>query len=169
MDRFVRDWIMYAVCLMIVTVWSSGCTAGRNGKLDTSFAHDTDSTAIDYEIPFCPLLPVAPDLRIVYFDYNSSTLRADALEALSENAKTLKQLPGTGVRLEGHCDDRGTQAYNMALGERRALAIREHLMRLGISGDRIHTISYGEEMPADPGHNEAAWAKNRRCVFGKGR
>jgi len=71
--------------------------------------------------------------------------------------------------VEGHCDERGTQEYNMALGERRALAVRDYLINLGVPGQNLLTISYGEERPVDPGHNEAAWAKNRRAEFSQGR
>jgi peptidoglycan-associated lipoprotein len=76
-------------------------------------------------------------------------------------------VPSVIVQVEGHCDERGTQEYNLALGEKRALATREHLIKLGIPADRIITISYGEEMPAIQGGGESAWAQNRRCEFNK--
>ena len=107
------------------------------------------------------------ELRTVYFDYDSYSLRPDALAALSNNAEIIKQSPDMMLEVEGHCDERGTQEYNMALGERRALAVRDHLMKLGVAGDRIITISYGEELPAVTGGGESAWAKNRRCEFNK--
>jgi peptidoglycan-associated lipoprotein len=69
------------------------------------------------------------------------------------------------IQIEGHCDERGSNEYNLALGERRAVSAKLYLIRLGVKGDRLSTISYGEEMPADPGHTEEAWAKNRRCHF----
>lgn len=106
-------------------------------------------------------------VKPIYFDYDSYALRPDALATLKTNAEVLAQAPNVMIQIEGHCDERGTQEYNLALGERRALATRDYLMRLGISGDRMITISYGEEAPVDPGHNEAAWAKNRRCEFNK--
>lgn len=106
-------------------------------------------------------------LRPVYFDFDSYELNYDALATLRENAEKIKQVPGAVIQIEGHCDERGTQEYNLALGERRALAVREYLMNLGVSRDRLITISYGEEDPADPGHTEQAWAKNRRCEFNK--
>jgi peptidoglycan-associated lipoprotein len=106
-------------------------------------------------------------LEVVYFDYNSFALRQDALAALDRNAGKLSQYPNTVIQIEGHCDDRGTQEYNLALGEKRALTTREHLIKLGIPADRIITISYGEEMPAVQGSNEAAWAQNRRCEFNR--
>ena len=82
---------------------------------------------------------------------------------LKENAELLKKYPKVKIQIEGHCDERGTNEYNLALGERRANSTKNYLVSLGISPDRISTISYGEEKPLDPGHNEEAWAKNRRA------
>ncbi|MCP4668085.1 MAG: peptidoglycan-associated lipoprotein Pal [Deltaproteobacteria bacterium] len=101
----------------------------------------------------------------VYFDYNESFLTSMARANVKKKAMFLRSNPAYSVRIEGHCDERGTNAYNLALGDRRANAIRKHLMFLGISEKRIRTVSYGEESPADFGHNEAVWAKNRRCEF----
>jgi peptidoglycan-associated lipoprotein len=111
----------------------------------------------------------SPDrgLEKIYFDYNSFALRSDALAALDRNAAKLRQYPNTVVQIEGHCDERGTQEYNLALGEKRALATREHLIKLGIPADRIITISYGEEMPAVQGSGESVWSQNRRCEFNR--
>lgn len=106
-------------------------------------------------------------LQTVYFDYDSSALRPDAMETLRQNAEKIRQVPGVVIQLAGHCDERGTQEYNLALGERRALAVRNYLIQLGVSGDRLVTISYGKERPAVDGHNEAAWAKNRRVEFNR--
>lgn len=111
----------------------------------------------------------APDtgLQVVYFDYNSYALRDDALQILRANADKIKGEPNTVIQIEGHCDERGTQEYNLALGEKRALATREHLMNLGISGDRMITISYGEEDPKALGHDESSWSQNRRSQFNR--
>ncbi len=106
-------------------------------------------------------------LQTVYFDYDSSALRPDALNALRRNADVIKQTPGYVIQVEGHCDERGTQEYNLALGERRALAVRAHLISLGVSGDRMVTISYGEEAPAVMGTGEAVWSQNRRAEFSR--
>ncbi|MCK5863009.1 MAG: peptidoglycan-associated lipoprotein Pal [Candidatus Hydrogenedentes bacterium] len=108
-------------------------------------------------------------LQTVYFDYDSNTLRADAMTVLRENAEKIKQVPGVVIQLAGHCDERGTQEYNLALGERRALAVRQYLIQMGISGDRLITISYGKEFPSVLGSNESAWAKNRRAEFNRAR
>lgn len=109
----------------------------------------------------------ATGLKAIYFDFDRYTLRPDAIASLKENAEKIKQVPRVIIQIEGHCDERGTQGYNLALGEKRALAAREFLMKLGVSGDRLITISYGEERPADPDHNEGAWAKNRRSEFNR--
>ncbi len=101
----------------------------------------------------------------IYFDLDSYVLRQDARDALDKNARWMLKNTSGVVRLEGHCDERGSDEYNLALGEKRAMAARNYLATLGIPGDRLETISYGKEKPADPGHNEAAWAKNRRVDF----
>ena len=100
----------------------------------------------------------------VYFDFDSAAIRPGEVSKLEAAAAAMKSNPGKLV-VEGHADERGTSEYNRALGERRAQAAREQLIKLGVSADKISTVSYGEERPADPGHDEAAWSKNRRCEF----
>jgi peptidoglycan-associated lipoprotein len=101
----------------------------------------------------------------VYFDFDRSELKPEARETLRRKAEVLRQYPDFRLRIEGHCDERGTVEYNLALGERRAEAARQYLVDLGIDPDRLTTVSYGEERPAIPGSNEAAWAQNRRDEF----
>jgi len=101
----------------------------------------------------------------VYFDYDKSTIKAGEVAKVERVASGIKGLAGKALRIEGHCDERGTEEYNRSLGERRALAVRESLMRAGVDPNLIDTISLGEDRPADPGHNEAAWSKNRRGEF----
>ena len=103
----------------------------------------------------------------VFFDTDSSTVREDGRQTLNRQAEWLKKYGNYQITIEGHCDERGTQEYNLALGEKRALAVRDYFIKLGVGGDRHVTISYGEERPANPGHDEAAWSKNRRCEFNK--
>jgi peptidoglycan-associated lipoprotein len=97
----------------------------------------------------------------VYFDYDQYMLRADALPVLSAQATWLVRYPSVQVRIEGNTDERGTEEYNLALGGRRANAIRDFLVAHGVSPARISTVSFGKEKPIDPGDNEQAWAKNR--------
>lgn len=104
-------------------------------------------------------------LKPAFFDYDSSELTAEAQRALNDNAGLLKQYSSWTVTIEGHCDERGTAEYNLALGERRAVAARTYLMSLGVPADRLRTVSYGKEFPFDPGHEETAYAKNRRAHF----
>jgi len=104
-------------------------------------------------------------LKPVFFEYDASELTQDAQQTLNQDATALKEHPSWVITIEGHCDERGTAEYNLALGERRAVAARTYLVSLGIAADRLHTVSYGKEFPFDPGHNEAAWAKNRRAHF----
>lgn len=101
----------------------------------------------------------------IYFDLDSYVLRQDARDALNKNAQWLLKQTTAKVRLEGNCDERGSDEYNLALGEKRAKAAKSYLVTLGVPAERLDTISYGKEKPVDPGHNEAAWAKNRRVDF----
>ncbi len=99
----------------------------------------------------------------VYFDYDESTLSDDTRDKLARNADLLKSNPQFSMTLEGHADERGTNEYNLALGERRAAAVRDYLGSLGISGDRMRTISYGEERPVCTQNEESCWSQNRRA------
>ncbi len=105
------------------------------------------------------------DAENIYFDFDKSDLKAPAQAILKKKAAFLRDNPSFKVFIAGNCDERGTEAYNLALGERRAHSAKQFLMALGISGDRISTVSYGEERPADPRHTPAAWALNRRDTF----
>jgi peptidoglycan-associated lipoprotein len=102
-------------------------------------------------------------LKDVFFDFDKYDVRPQDIDILKQNAALLAKYPRVKIQIEGHCDERGTAQYNLALGERRANSTKQYLVSLGISVDRISTISYGEEKPLDPGHNEEAWAKNRRA------
>jgi len=101
-------------------------------------------------------------LKDIHFDFDEYDIRPGDAGILKENAALLMKYPKVKVQIEGHCDERGTIEYNLALGERRANNAKQYLISLGISPDRISTISYGKERPLDPGHNEETWAKNRR-------
>lgn len=100
----------------------------------------------------------------VFFDFDKSVIKPEGQQTLQRQAQWLQKYPNVTVTIEGHCDDRGTREYNLALGERRATAVRNALVALGVQANRIKTISYGKERPAVLGDNEAAWAQNRRGV-----
>ena len=102
-------------------------------------------------------------LKDIHFAFDKYDIPPEEAAILKENAAYLKKVPNIKIQLEGHCDERGTIEYNLALGERRANKTKDYLISLGISAARISTISYGKEKPLDPGHNEEAWAKNRRA------
>lgn len=104
-------------------------------------------------------------LKMIHFDFDKYDIRPGDAEILKDNAAVLKKFSTVKIQIEGHCDERGTVEYNLALGERRASSAKKYLISLGVPEGRISTISYGEERPFDTGHNEEAWAKNRRGHF----
>jgi peptidoglycan-associated lipoprotein len=104
-------------------------------------------------------------LKPAFFGLDSAELDAEGQSIVQANAELLKKYQSWAITIEGHCDERGTAEYNLALGERRAVAVKNYLVSLGISPDRVRTVSYGKEFPFDPGHTEAAWSKNRRGHF----
>jgi len=104
-------------------------------------------------------------LQDIHFAFDDYSLTDQAKVILEKNATWMKNNPNAKVQIEGHCDERGTNEYNLALGERRANSAKKYLIKLGVQEDRLPTVSYGEERPLDPGHNEGAWAKNRRDHF----
>jgi peptidoglycan-associated lipoprotein len=138
---------------------SSPSTSG--GKWDEASSADQPLTQRPYSGEWSPDL----NLSAVYFDYNSSTLADEAVSILQRNAAYAKENPRLRILIEGHCDERGTEEYNQALGEKRALATREYLISQGIAVDRIDILSYGELRPAVEGSGESAWSRNRRCEF----
>lgn len=104
-------------------------------------------------------------LKPALFAYDSDELDEVARQVISKNAEVLKKYPTWIITIEGHCDERGTAEYNLALGDRRALAAKNYLVSLGVPADRVRTVSYGSEFPFDPGHDEKAWVQNRRAHF----
>jgi peptidoglycan-associated lipoprotein len=103
--------------------------------------------------------------EMIFFDFDKSDIRPDARATLEAKAEVLRAHPEIRIRIEGHCDERGSDEYNLALGMRRALAARDYLVRLGLDPSRFEVVSFGEERPLDPRSNEEAWAKNRRAEF----
>ncbi|SNB47197.1 peptidoglycan-associated lipoprotein Pal [Geobacter sp. DSM 9736] len=104
-------------------------------------------------------------LERVFFDFDSYILSQTARDILTKNAQWLQNNTNAKIQIEGHCDERGSDEYNLALGEKRAQSAQKYMVTLGVSADRLSIISYGKEKPLDPGHDEAAWAKNRRAEF----
>ncbi|MBN1893120.1 peptidoglycan-associated lipoprotein Pal [bacterium] len=109
--------------------------------------------------------PVKLSLETVYFGYDRFDLTDESRLILAEHAKKLKENPGVKILIEGHCDERGTIEYNLALGDKRASAVEDYLVNYGVDPGRISTISYGKERPVAAGHTEESWFWNRRAVF----
>ncbi|MCE1273224.1 MAG: peptidoglycan-associated lipoprotein Pal [Chlorobiales bacterium] len=143
---------------MIVLAGCSSKSAVSTG--DQTGAAGAGSTTMTTTAPVS-----GPVLGDIFFDFDSSALNAESQEQLKQNATWMQNNASHSVTIEGHCDERGTDEYNIALGERRANSAKEYLQTLGISASRLSTVSYGEERPFDPSHNEEAWAKNRRDHF----
>lgn len=112
-----------------------------------------------------PATSTESPLKDIYFDFDKSSIRPDAREIMKANADYLLKNSAASVTVEGHCDERGTAEYNMALGQRRAQEAKKYLVNLGVKEANMKAVSYGKERPVDPGHDEAAWAKNRRAHF----
>lgn len=141
-----------------------GGSSPGSGYTDTDFTRDDTDRPLTRR-PSAGQWVSDPNLSPVYFEYNSFTLSGSAQRALASNADFLRINSGARVLIEGHCDERGTEEYNMALGERRALAVRDYLINMGIDDSRIDVISFGEQRPAVPGFDESAYSQNRRADF----
>lgn len=141
----------------------------RQQELDRMREEEMALTAPEVEEAGSEMAAVDVDvsevLGSVFFDFDSYELKPEARGTLSTNAEWLKMNTGIQIQIEGHCDERGTEEYNLALGERRAAAVKDYLVSMGVDEGRLYTISYGEEVPANIGHDAASWAENRRAQF----
>lgn len=170
-----KMWISLALILVIPGLLFTASCAKKTVKSDAAMAEKTAAEtakqrAIEEERLKETESAVMAAKRAfvnedVYFEYNRSDLIPAAQEVLREKAEWLQRNPGVPVYIEGHCDERGTNEYNLALGDRRAESAKSFLVDLGLSSSRLTTISYGEERPIDSDQNEEAWAKNRRAHF----
>lgn len=136
-------------------VGTLACSCSRFGRGGKGASGDEDGNI--------PRAGAGSELADVNFAFDSSSLDERAKNMLRQNGTWLLDNPGQKVTVEGHCDERGTAEYNLALGERRSRATFDYLRSLGVKGDQMNTISYGEEIPLEPGHDEMAWGKNRRA------
>jgi len=156
-----------AICMALVNL---SCGGGPKpiepevSDIDTSTTIPED-VVTEEEPPLPPEIIKESQFETVYFDFDKFNLRSDSKSGLDSNYDLLIQFPDVMVKIEGHCDERGTVEYNLSLGEKRATACMDYLIGLGIDASKISTISYGKEKPVDGGHSEAAWGKNRRCEF----
>lgn len=157
--RVLWPWLV----LCIVSFWVAGCAQKivKPGPAQPGWSPPyAQGPILEQE-----LQAVQASLKVIYFDYDKYALSPQAQADLQYDAEVLKKTPQAVVVAEGNCDERGTAEYNLALGDRRAKAVAEYLTGLGIPQNRLSTVSYGSELPADPAHNEAAWAKNRRVYL----
>jgi len=159
--------------MVLATILSLVAVAGCGGKKAVEPTPETAPAApveepaeTPVETPTEAPADVSPiSLSDVFFDFDKYSLTSEAKSTLEANAREMKRVGEANITIEGHCDERGTKAYNLALGEKRAGAAKDYLVSLGVTASRITTISYGKERPFDPGHDESAWAKNRRGHF----
>lgn len=175
--RSEKQILKLAFALIAVAVMATGCRTHKAKTNDTGLIGDgTDigtyapgDIPMDGSVRFDTLNRVnnaeTAAIMPVYFDYDAYVIPAGEVAKISSAADFLRANPAIVLVVEGNCDERGTAEYNMSLGEYRAQSVREQLVTLGIDAQRIQTSSYGEERPADPQHNEGAWAKNRRAEF----
>jgi peptidoglycan-associated lipoprotein len=178
MDHFK---FVFILCLIITFLTVSGCSCFKQAAKGETAAPVAAETSVAPEAraeaaappPPAPPPPAPPEaavaestsLQDIHFDFDKYNIRPADAEILKKNAGWFKQNAGSRVKVEGNCDERGTVEYNMVLGQKRADAAKSYLFTLGVDGGRMDTVSYGKERPLDPGHNEEAWAKNRRDHF----
>lgn len=164
----IRKHLIWIAALMALTA-IAGC-GGKKAVESTPPPVEPANTKPVVEEP-TDMTPTTPtdmspkSLSDVYFDFDSYTLSSEAKGTLEANARDMKSSPAGTVTIEGHCDERGTKAYNLALGEKRANAAKDYLVALGVNASRVNTVSYGKERPFADGHSESSWAKNRRAHF----
>ena len=162
---------------MLITLFGAlivtGCATTQTADIASDSNKEPSPSMTQPDPPVEPAIEKEPaktaqrpiTLEQIRFAYDQATLSEQARNTLTANATILQLDPELKVRIEGHCDDRGSDEYNLSLGERRAQSVRAYLVSLGIAPQRLKTISYGEENPLDTANNEMAWAKNRRAEF----
>ncbi len=152
---------------LMIGLLAVGCSSKPKNSQDLAAAGNADgaNSGLTLELNGDSDSNKAGGLRTVFFGYDSSNLDSEGKETLKNNAEFLKTNAAVEVQVEGHCDERGGRQYNLALGERRAKSVRDHLVALGVAAKRVSIVSYGNERPSTEGHDESAWSKNRRGNF----
>jgi peptidoglycan-associated lipoprotein len=164
MERVFKALVVLSLATFIA-LGAAGCKKKDKGFDDGGLIGDEYGLTEQIDLGSYSNDPNTEVYKNIQFDYDKSDIRPDAKPILENIAMDLKANPAKYLLVEGHCDERGTNEYNLALGERRALATREYLVTLGIAPEKIDTISYGEERPLELGHDESAWKFNRRAEF----
>lgn len=161
-----KSWVVVTAVVCLLAVMCAGCRTGGGDRLDPALIDELEG---DHALSSWGDDPgrIVPDVDLenVLFDFDSARIRPGERRKLEAAARYLEKHPRHRMVVEGHCDERGSKEYNMALGERRALSARKYLISLGINDARLLTRSYGEESPAHIGHDESAWRLNRRAEF----
>ena len=148
----------------LIVLVLAGATLAITGCSSTGVKDDEGADARGYDDAYAASLEARINSKTVYFEFDSSNIRSEDYPVLDAHASRLAK-SGTNVTIQGHCDERGTREYNLALGERRANTVRRYLMSRGVASSQMDTLSYGEERPASSGHNESAWSQNRRAYL----
>lgn len=172
----MRRWGLLLVLGIFCVTFATGCGSMKKSKKSPDELAALENAAIKGEDIPLEGMPegnfVEPSTKgitgifeDIHFDYDKSTVRESDYATLNKIGNWLKNNENVSLMIEGHCDERGSNEYNMALGEQRALGTRKYLVGLGIDSAKLYTVSYGKEKPSDPGHSESAWAKNRRAHF----
>ncbi|MBI4052342.1 MAG: peptidoglycan-associated lipoprotein Pal [Elusimicrobia bacterium] len=164
MNRWIYPTLFYALAVLVILSGCAGRTVKKNASTEQSEATQGGSEMEEQEASlrgkkFIP----SPELATIYFDYDRAELNEEARAALKRNAEWLKTNSKVGFQIQGHCDERGTTQYNLALGQRRAVRVRDYYKALGIRMGRMSTISYGEELPVCKENVEECWQQNRRA------
>ncbi len=157
---------LLSVLVVSLSVVITGCgSSSKKASSDSSMAADASNEGLALELNGDSDSGKAGALQTIFFAYDSSSLSGDARSTLERNVAFLKDNPSVEVQIEGHCDERGGVQYNLALGERRAKAVRDYMVAMGVSASRVSTISFGKERPLAFGHDDSAWGQNRRANF----
>ena len=176
-----QQWLRVGFLWLLAMLVAAGCSStGTQEPVDPP-APPVEEKQPEPAAPPEPTAPPAPEFgadgypyvpgttrplgRTVYFDFDRAVIKPGDLAMLEMHAQVLRKHRDRSITIEGHCDERGTREYNLALGERRADAIRQFLTSAGVNRSQVDIVSFGEERPADPGHTEAAWSRNRRGVL----
>lgn len=165
---YKKLFVLFLVGLLVVAV--GACSKKQTTKGEIAPAEEVAETTPAVEEVQETAQPETPAVKMpvlgdVYFEFDKSRITDESKQTLAENARQLGDAGSMAITIEGHCDERGTNAYNLALGEKRANAAKDYLVSLGVAAGRVTTVSYGEEKPFDSGHDEQAWSKNRRAHF----
>jgi len=163
--RSIALFLTLGLALVLGSVGCQQTAPGSGGDDGTADGGSSDFTPDTGEVETVTTVELT-ELETIYFDYDKATIRSDQSGNLQSDAESIKQQDGLGVvTLQGNCDERGSEEYNLALGERRAFAVKQYLVDLGVPASRMRTVSFGESKPSVAGHDESAWKWNRRVEF----